>query len=156
MNAPTKLSYAPWATFLLRTAAILWVIWGLVHVLAGCLTIGKETTAAIQGIADAVDPMLIDVAYPDAAGAIVNQHGFNLLWIGAFATICAPFVWQRSTTAIFGAVVVAGLTDLGYFLFLDLGGYVRFAPGTVMTLICLSAILASTGAFFLGARHSQP
>lgn len=156
MNTPTKLGYAPWATFLVRTAAILWVIWGLVHVLAGCLTIGKETSAAIQGIADAVDPALIEASYPDAAGAIVNQHGFNLLWIGAFTTISASFVWQRSTVAIFGAAVVAGLTDLGYFLFLDLGGYVRFVPGTVMTLICLSAILASTGAFFLGSNHSQP
>lgn len=156
MNAPTKLGYAPWATFLVRAAAILWVIWGLVHVLAGCLTIAKETPAAIQGIADAVDPTLIDIAYPDAAGAIVNQHGFNLLWIGAFTTICAPFVWLRSTAAIFGAVVVAGLTDLGYFLFLDLDGYVRFVPGTVMTLICLSAILASTCAFFLGSKRSQP
>ncbi|MEM9368421.1 MAG: hypothetical protein AAGD07_20700, partial [Planctomycetota bacterium] len=67
---------------LLKIAAVLWVIWGLVHVLAGVMTISKDTPQAVQGIADAVDPQTLDVIYPDAAGAVINQHGFNLLWIG--------------------------------------------------------------------------
>ena len=32
---------------------------------------------------------------------------------------------------------------MGYFLFIDLGGFVNFVPGTVMTLISASAILLS-------------
>lgn len=128
---------------LLRIAAVFWVIWGLVHVLAGYLTIIKQTPGAVQGIADAVDPALLEMDYHAAVGAVINQHGFNLLWIGAIATICAVFVWQRKVLAVLLAALVAGLADIGYFLFMDLGGHVHFVPGTVMTIICASAIVLS-------------
>lgn len=36
---------------------------------------------------------------------------------------------------------------LGYFFFLDLGGYVHFVPGTVMTLISAAAILLSAHSY---------
>jgi hypothetical protein len=32
------------------------------------------------------------------------------------------------------------MADVGYFLFLDLGGFVHFVPGTVMTIFSGSAI----------------
>ncbi|MEM8680518.1 MAG: hypothetical protein AAGF97_14315 [Planctomycetota bacterium] len=142
------LSHLRSSTYLLRISAVLWVVWGLVHVLAGAMTIRQPTPQAVQAIADAVDPETLDVVYPDAVGAVINQHGFNLLWIGVVTTVCAFFVWRRSTTAIFLAALVGGLTDLGYFLFMDLGGYVKFFPGTVMTLICASAIGLSLFAHF--------
>lgn len=141
--------------WLLRASALLWVIWGLVHVLAGGMTISKDTPQAVAGIADAVDAESLNVAYPDAAGAVINQHGFNLLWIGAVTTICAIFVWRKSTIAIFLAILVAGLADIGYFLFMDLGGYVNFMPGTVMTLICLAAaVLSFVGCLRMSRSHS--
>ena len=128
------------AGIVLKLTAVLWVIWGLVHVLAGVMTISQETPQAVQGIADAVDPDSLDVIYPDAAGAVINQHGFNLLWVGAVTTICAVFVWRRSVTAAFMAAIIAGLTDIGYFVFMDLGGYVHFLPGTLMTIVCAAAV----------------
>ncbi|MFK7737582.1 MAG: hypothetical protein AB8B50_16220 [Pirellulaceae bacterium] len=132
----------------LKIAAVLWVVWGLVHVLAGVMTISQETSKAVAGIADAVEAELLSVEYPDAAGAVINQHGFNLLWIGAVTTICAGFVWRDSTAGIFMAALVGGLTDIGYFLFMDLGGYVNFIPGTLMTIICASAIALSFYSYF--------
>ena len=139
---------------LLKVAAVLWVVWGLVHVLAGVMTISQETAGAISGIADAVDPETLQLDYPNAAGAIVNQHGFNLAWIGAATTFYAVFVWRGQRWAILQAALVAGLTDVGYFLFMDLGGYVNFVPGTVMTLICAAAIGLS---FFagIGQQHNS-
>lgn len=134
--------HAP-ASVLLKIAAILWVVWGLVHVLAGVMTITRDTSQAVAGIADAVDPATLQRDYPKAAGAVINQHGFNLLWIGAVTTICAVFVWRQSQTAIWLAALIAGLADIGYFLFMDLGGHVHFAPGTLMTLICAAAIVLS-------------
>ncbi|MDE0263134.1 MAG: hypothetical protein OXJ37_12090 [Bryobacterales bacterium] len=133
-----------------RVAAVLWVIWGLVHALAGVLTITQDTAGAAQGIADAVDPALLEMAYPDVVGAIMNQHGFNLLWIGVVTTVCAWFIWRRSPPAIFIGALVGGLADVGYFLFLDMGGYVNFVPGTVMTLVSASAIILSFWAYFSG------
>lgn len=131
------------SVWLPRGAAVLWVIWGLVHVLAGAFTIMLNTPEAIAGIADAVDPETLKIVYPDAAGAVINQHGFNLLWIGVVTTICAVFVWRRNKPAILLAALVAGMADIGYFLFMDLGGFVHFVPGTAMTFICAAAIALS-------------
>lgn len=47
----------------------------------------------------------------------------------------AFYVWKGNKHAIFLAAITGGLADLGYFLFMDLGGYVKFMPGTVMTLV---------------------
>ncbi|MEL6277090.1 MAG: hypothetical protein AAFU03_18460 [Bacteroidota bacterium] len=136
----------------LKIAAVLWIIWGLVHAFAGIMTmnfiITGDITSAVSGIADAVDPDTLDVDYPAAAGAILGQHGFNLFWGGVLTFICAFFIWRKNANAIFLAAIVGGLLDLGYFLFMDLGGYVHFVPGTVMTLVSSAAIILSLVAYF--------
>ena len=132
---------------LLKLIALLWLIWGAVHIFAGGITMYQvsigDISAAVGGIADAVDPASLQRDYPAASGAIISQHGFNLLWIGLITFIAAFLIWQRNRTALWLAALVGGLADLGYFLFLDLGGYVHFLPGTLMTLISGSAILLS-------------
>ncbi|MFK8016460.1 MAG: hypothetical protein AB8G17_13590 [Gammaproteobacteria bacterium] len=139
---------------LLRISAILWVVWGLVHALAGVLTISGDTVAAISGIADAVDRASLTMNYPDAAGALINQHGFNLLWIGIVTAVGAIFIWRGSKTAVLVTALVGGLTDIGYFVFMDLGGFVKFAPGTVMTIVSATAIILSFLAAFRGTQPS--
>lgn len=111
---------------------------------------GSDTTAAVQAIADGVDPNLLAMSYPDAAGAIINQHGWNLAWFGVVTMVGAVFIWQKSAPAIFVTAMVGGLADLGYFLFLDLGGFVKFMPGTVMTIVSSLAIVLSVVAFYKG------
>lgn len=139
-----------WSTVFLRIAAALWVVWGLVHMFAGVVVMSSDTAGAIAAIADATDPASHVMDYTGAAGAVINQHGFNLLWIGAVTTICAVFIWRGAAPAIFLAAITGGLADVGYFLFLDLGGYVHFIPGTLMTLFSSGAILLSFIAHFRG------
>jgi hypothetical protein len=107
----------------------------------GVLT--NDISASIRGIADAVNPESLTMDYPEAAGAVIGQHGFNLLWIGLLTFISAFFIWKGNKQAIFLAAICGGFADLGYFLFLDLGGFVNFVPGTIMTLISSAAILLS-------------
>jgi hypothetical protein len=64
--------------------------------------------------------------YTNAVGAIIGQHGFNLLWIRIVTFTCAFFIWKGNKHAIFLTALTGGLADLDYFLFLDLGGYVKF------------------------------
>lgn len=137
---------------LLKISAVLWVIWGLVHMLAGVLTISQEAAGAVAGIADAVDPELIAGDFHPAVGAILNQHGFNLFWIGAFTVIGGIFIWRQSITAIFMTAIVGWITDIGYFVFMDLGGFVNFVPGTVMTIVSSLAVVLSFWAYFTGMR----
>jgi hypothetical protein len=72
-NAMKTIAGNPRSVWLLRTNAVLWVSWGLVHMLAGVLTIAGDTPEAVQGIADGVEATL-EFDYPDAVGAIIDQH----------------------------------------------------------------------------------
>lgn len=137
---------------ILKISAVLWIIWGLVHVLAGVMTmkgiLSGDISASIIGIADGIDPSLLQTNYPKASGAIIGQHGFNLFWIGIVTFISAIFIWKGNKNAIFLAAITGGLADLGYFLFLDLGGYVKFVPGSIMTIISTLAIITSFYYYF--------
>lgn len=139
-------------SILLKISAILWVIWGAVHILAGVMTMSfihsGDIASAVGGIADAVDASTLQMDYPAASGAIIGQHGFNLFWIGVVTLICGFFIWRKNNNAIFLAAITGGLADLGYFLYLDIGGFVHFIPGTLMTLVSLTAILLSFYAYF--------
>jgi len=132
---------------LFKISTVLWIIWGLVHILAGVMTmkgvLTDDISASLIGIADGVNPEILSMDYPEAAGAVIGQHGFNLLWIGLVTFISAFFIWKGNQYAIFLAAICGGLADLGYFLFLDLGGFVNFVPGTIMTLISSAAIFLS-------------
>lgn len=137
---------------LLKAAAVLWVFWGVVHMFAGIMTISQDSAGAVSGIADAVDPALLAGDYHAAVGAVLNQHGFNLLWIGAFTVVGGVMIWRGSVTSIFMTAIVGWVTDLGYFIFMDLGGFVNFMPGTVMTIVSTAAVVLSFWAYFSGMR----
>ena len=136
----------------LKAAAVLWVIWGLVHVLAGVIILSSDASGGFAAIADAITPEALLAEYHPAVGGILHQHGWNLLWIGAVTTICAAFVWQGRSTAIWVAALVGGMADIGYFVFVDLPGYVHFMPGTLMTLVSASAIILSFWAWLSNMR----
>ncbi len=140
-----------------KVASLLWIIWGLIHIFAGVMTVSfilkGDMAAAVGGIADAVDPAVLQMAYPEAAGAVIGQHGFNLLWIGTVTFISAFYIWKAKAAAIFIAALVGGLADVGYFLFMDLGGYVNFMPGTVMTIVSALAVIISFVAYFRSKRQ---
>ncbi|MEO1594410.1 MAG: hypothetical protein AAFS02_04105 [Pseudomonadota bacterium] len=133
---------------LLALAAVLWVVWGLVHAMAGTLVILGDAQSGFQAIADGVQPEMLTAQYHPAVGAVLNQHAWNLLWGGLVTIIGAVFIWKRNKTAIWVTAMVGGLLDIGYFVFMDLGGYVRFLPGTLMTIVSATAIIASFAVLF--------
>ncbi|MEM7692936.1 MAG: hypothetical protein AAF318_00680 [Pseudomonadota bacterium] len=139
----------------LKIAAVLWVVWGLVHVLAGVIVLSSDAAGSVQAIADAVPAESLAVDYPAAAGGILNQHGWNLAWFGIATIVGAVFIWRANITAIWVTAMVGGLADLGYFLFLDLPGFVNFVPGTVMTLVSGTAIVLTFAVWFDTTRR-QP
>src|SRR6056297_1512824 len=97
------------SSVLFKITAILWVVWGLVHILAGVMTMKGVPThdigSSIIGIADAVDQEVLTMEYPAAAGAVIGQHGFNLFWVGLVTFICAFSVWKGKKNAIFLAAL---------------------------------------------------
>ena len=93
---------------LLRAAAVLWVLWGLVHVLAGGMVLFSDATGAVQAVADAVPADALVGDYHAAVGGILNQHGWNLGWFGLATIVGAVFVWRRNMTAIWVTAMVGG------------------------------------------------
>lgn len=132
----------------LKVSAILWLIWGLVHALAGGIVISSDATGGFQAIADAVDSSTLVNDYHAAVGSILNQHGWNLLWGGIVTIIGGVLVWKGNRTAIWVTAMVGGLLDLGYLIFVDVPGYVNFMPGTVMTIVSGTAIVLSFYYYF--------
>lgn len=128
---------------LLKASAVLWMIWGIVHLLGGVITIGSDATSGFQGIAAAVDPAALENDYHAAVAAILNQHGWNLLWVGVVTMVGAVLIWKGSSTAIWVTAMCGGLFDVGYFVFIDLGGFGTFFPGTSMTIVSAAAIILS-------------
>ncbi|MEM1142869.1 MAG: hypothetical protein AAGI88_09815 [Pseudomonadota bacterium] len=128
---------------MLRLVAILWIVWGIVHALAGMLTIAGSTADGFQAIADGVPAAELVGEYHPAVGAVLNQHGWNLLWGGGVTIAGGILIWRQDNTAIWVTAMVGGLLELGYLVFLDLGGFVNLVPGTVMTLVSASAIALS-------------
>ena len=127
----------------LKIATVLWVIWGLVHALAGVIVLTSDASGGFAAIADAIDPASLTADYHPAIGGILNQHAWNLLWFGVATVIGGLLIWRGNMTAIWVTGMVGGLADLGYLLFVDIPGYVNFFPGTVMTLVSGSALVLS-------------
>ena len=141
---------------ILKIAAVLWVIWGLVHLFAGIVVVAGDATAGFQAIADAVDPETLVDDYPPAVGGVLNQHGWNLAWFGLATIVGAVFIWMKNLTAIWVTGLIGGLADLGYLLFVDFPGYVNFFPGTVMTMISGTAIVLSFWVWLSKRDRRQP
>ncbi len=107
------------------------------------MILSSETTAGFQAIADAVSPGDLAMDYPAEVGGVLGQHAWNLAWFGLATIIGGIFIWRGNMTAIWVTAMVGGLADLGYFMFIDLAGFAKFVPGTVMTLVSATAIILS-------------
>ncbi len=142
-------------TNLLRTSAILWVVWGAVHAFAGFIVLSNDASGGFQAIADAIDPELLEAAYHPAVGGILNQHGWNLGWFGLATVVGAAFIWLGNMTAIWVTGMVGGLADLGYLLFVDIPAYVNFFPGTIMTIVSGTAIVLSFWVWLKGSSNNN-
>ena len=127
----------------LKAAAVLWVIWGLVHALAAGMIIPADPQAAVTAILDGVDPARLAADYPAELSGILSQRGWNLGWFGIATIVGGVCIWRGSTTAIWVTALIGGLADVGYFLFIDLPGHNLFLPGTVMTVVSATAIVLS-------------
>ena len=125
----------------LRVTAVLWIIWGVVHAFFGVAIMSMDASEGFAAIAAGVAPEAVSADYHPAVAAILNQHAWNLLWFGMVTTLGGVMIWRRNMTAIWVSAMVGGLADLGYLVFVDVGGFATFFPGTLMTLIAGSAIV---------------
>lgn len=154
-DAPSAAPAKHGPTIALRTSSVLWVIWGVFHVSAGITTILiLSNQHPVGDLGSVPETVTVNFLGTDAAFAIIGslkQHGYNLAWFGVVVTIGAIYAWRGSRLGVATAVVVGGLADLGYFLFVDLAGYAE-PPGPQMTWIMAAAIALAVYAYFASNR----
>ncbi len=138
-------------SIILKISAVLWVVWGIVHIMAGIFLFPAlfqgDTATAVHTITDKVNLATLQIEYPYSVTAILKQHAWNLLWAGIVTLIGGLFIWRRSKNAIFLCAIVGGLMDLGYFMFIDLAGLAK-PPGPQVTWVCAAAIITSFYVYF--------
>ena len=132
---------------LTKVISILWFIWALFHVIPGILAmtqaIGTDLSW-VEQLEPTSEPTELVASYPSEAGAtsvIYGQHGFNLMWFGIVAAVCAILIWRsQQRVAMLFAAIVAGFADLGVIFFIDIvGGYTSLA-GTAILAVAVLAI----------------
>ncbi|MEE2809427.1 MAG: hypothetical protein VX412_01455 [Pseudomonadota bacterium] len=136
---------------ILQASAVLWVVWGVAHIAFGAFGmigfIGGDAAESMKAMLGGADPQTLEIDYPEPLLAVLNQHSWNLLWFGVFATVGGIMIWRRHAIAVLMTAVVGGAADAGYFMFVDLGGFAA-PPGPQMTWISAAAIVLSLFVYF--------
>lgn len=143
---------------LYRSSSVLWGVWGVVHIFFGVFLLyllqAGQVGEAFHGIAGQAELSTFMLEYPNGVAAVMKQHGYNLLWFGLVTLIASVWVWRRNVQAAALCALVGGLADLGYFMFIDLGGLAVF-PGPQMTWIAAAAIGLSGYAVLRGRSSAE-
>lgn len=141
-----------------RIGAVFYVLWGLLHVLAGVglLLAGPEEQLDLLTTAP-----LAEAELPAALAPVVHAglsfHGYNLLWFGLFAAGVAVLLnWRNDPTGYWVNLFVVGADDLGLVVFLILPGHLTFAEaGLGPVLFVLAAGFTTAGAVRRGRSGSE-
>ncbi|MBX7058458.1 MAG: hypothetical protein K1X75_10375 [Leptospirales bacterium] len=130
-----------------RIAALLFLIWGLLHVAGGLtmlLAANTSVDAYLQLLSDGAEASGIENV---AIGKVFAFHAFNLLWMGALCIwIVWRFNWRNRPEGLWLNLMLIGLADAGLLLFMVGSGVMPIANawlGPALLLLALGAVLVS-------------
>lgn len=139
-----------------RTGAILYVLWGGLHVAGGAVMLATVATegggAMLRLVATAASAA--ETAAPGAAAsAVFAFHAWNLLWLGTFVVaVAATLGWRNRAAGYWINAAVVAAVDGGLLASTVLPGVMRpqdAAPGLVLFALALAfstaGLLASPG-----------
>ena len=119
-----------------RTAAVLFFLWGLIHVLGGAVmlaTLGDGGPEAYLLTVATVDPGMASSA-PEAGGAsaaVFGFHAWNILWVGlCVAVLAGTLNWRGSPIGYWVNLALISGADLGLLVFLVLPGIMAWSTAS--------------------------
>ena len=117
---------------LARTGSILYILWGILHVVAAF---------KVYTLGQSLDPGMIQ--------GRIFQGAWNLLFFALFGTVVAiKYNWHNSKLGYWLNLVVVSTGDIGFIVFLLIPGYLPFMPGALGPLLWLTALVFSTAAIY--------
>ncbi len=140
-----------------RSAAVLYALWGLAHLVGGAYQVltltdggGSALTAMISsGLA--VDPSL---TVPAASSAFMGMGAANIAVVGFIVTCIAVLNWRNSREGYWMNLLLVGGVDLNLVVFLLTPGVMSWSDGLVGLVLFVPAAVLSTAAR-VGARARE-
>ena len=125
---------------LAKTGAVLFVLWGVLHMLGGAAILAAAAGSPDAGYAT-YDPAAS--GYTALAGDVLAYLAWGFAWIGALvAWVAIRYNWRNSEAGLALNTVLVGLTDLGLLLFLVLPGHLGWAEASPGLALFAAAALA--------------
>ena len=111
-----------------RIGSILYIIWGLLHIIAA---------KKVYHLAQTLESGMVQ-------GRVI-QNAWNLLFFAVFAIVIAIFMnWKNSKTGYWLNLVVVSAADVGFILAILMPGYLPIVPGIVGPAVWILALVFST------------
>ncbi len=124
-----------------RVAAVLWAMWGLLHLAAG-LSVMSVFARGVTGVPESVRVSVMGGEVPFEVRRSLAEHEFNNSWFGLVVLVGSVLVWSGRRTGVLLCTIVGGLAHLGFTLFQVLPGASN-AVGVAMTFVAASAVVLS-------------
>jgi len=119
-----------------RAAAVIYVIWGLLHINAAYL---------VYKLGHTLEPGMVQ--------GRIFQDAWNLLFFAVFGIAVAVFLnWRNSTVGYWANLIVVGVGDIGFVVTIILPGYAPLIPGGLGPLLWIIAAALSSIAFVQAKR----
>lgn len=119
----TFLEITPWNI----VALSLWELWGATHILLGIVTFyfasRNQPDEVLAMLARKANPKQFEIHWAPAAHRLAVQHGFNLLWIGAWACAFAALRVRTSDTSGYMLMCAPLIFQLGTWVAFDIPNY---------------------------------
>jgi len=126
------------AMFLARAGALVYVLWGLLHVVAAY---------RVYRLGAGLEPGMIQ--------GRIWQDAWNLLFFAVFAIVVAfAMNWRNSRSGFWLNLVVVSAADIGFVAFVLLPGHVPLVPGVIGPLLWIAAVIL-TGSARLAVRRPE-
>jgi hypothetical protein len=117
---------------LARTGSILYVFWGVLHIVAAF---------KVYALGQSLEPGMVQ--------GRIFQDAWNLLFFALFGTVIAiKYNWHNSKLGYWLNFVVVSSGDIGFVIFLLVPGYLPLMPGALGPLLWLLALAFSTAAIY--------
>ena len=117
---------------LARTGSILYVLWGILHIVAA---------VKVYTLGQSIEPGTIQ--------GRIFQDAWNLLFFALFGmAVAIKYNWFNSKLGYWLNLVVISAGDIGFIIFLLIPGYIPLVPGALGPLMWLVALAFSTAAIY--------
>ena len=117
---------------LARTGSILYVLWGILHIVAA---------VKVYTLGQSLEPGMIQ--------GRIFQDAWNLLFFALFGmAVAIKYSWHNSKLGYWLNLVVISAGDIGFIIFLLIPGYIPLVPGALGPLLWLVALAFSTAAIY--------